>query len=221
MKKTILTVVTGSLLATTFSPLAVSASSLDDPSNNGIVDGVTEDVVVDEATESDQLKYDLFLAEIEPYMYKTFQGTIEIGEHPEDIAYTYANEIEQLKEQLAPLNQKVIDGSLLVTDDLAYVPVMQLFASNNGATIYWWGYQYVFNKSQANNFANKMDDLAFGTISVGSFASLFGLGKISTPLGALGSAYYKQLAKKVRQKTTSKGVIIKVTHVAVFTVTSR
>lgn len=211
MKKTILTVVTGSLLATTFLPVAASASSFDGSSNA---------VITQEITEQDQKKYDSFLAEIEPYMFKTTQGTIEIGKHPEDINATYANEIELLKTHLTPLNQQVLEGTLTVTEDLAFVPTIQTFAGE-GVTVYWWGYQYVLNKAGALNFANGMDDLAYGYTTAGALASRFGIPQIGAALALLGGPYYKQLASKIRQKVTSKGVILNITHVAVFTVNPR
>lgn len=217
MKKVVLTLVTGSLLASSFSPLVVSASSLEGSSSEVL----TETVSANELPTIETENSDLFIEEVEPYIYKTMQGTIEIGNYPESFSSTYSNEIESLEAYLAPLNQQVLDGTLRVTDDLAFAPTAQLRAAGNGATIYWWGYQYVFNKSQGLNFAKSMEDLSYGTLSMGSFLSMFGLAKIGAPLGALGGPYYKQIAKKVREKVTSKGVIINITHVAVFTVKSR
>lgn len=189
-----------------------------DGSSNEVI---TEEVSANEVPTIETENSDLFIAEVEPYIYKTMQGTIEIGNYPESFSSTYSNEIERLEAYLVPLNQQVLDGTLRVTDDLAFAPTAQLRAAGNGATIYWWGYQYIFNKSQGLNFAKAMEDLSYGTLSMGTFLSLFGLGKIGTPLGALGGPYYKQIAKKVRDKVTSKGVIVNITHAAVFTVKSR
>lgn len=222
MKKTVLTLLASSVLFTSLPLYTVQAAEIEEVKTElPEVTNYIENNNVEEITDDD------FLNTIQDYIYKSEDGTVQIRNLPIDIEGTYANEINSLVEYLNPLNEQVLNGEMIVTEDFNFISTensggFSTFASSpKKATIYWWGYQYVFNNAQGKQFANSMEDLAGNTLTAGGMASFFGVKQIGAALMLLGAPYYKQLAKKVRSKNTSKGVIVNITHASVFTVKSR
>lgn len=118
---------------------------------------------------------------------------------PIDIEVKYANELNSLVEHLNPLNEQVLTGEMTVTEDFNFISTSSFstFATSpKKPTIYWWGYQYIFNNAQGKQFANSMEELANYTLTAGGMASYFGIKQIGGALMFLGNPYYKQLAKK-------------------------
>ena len=156
---------------------------------------------------------------MEPYIYQAEDGSLQISPLPASIEALYSENLNATRLHLQQMNADVKSGKSYTTDDLEFISRRQ--TRSNTPASYWWGYQYTFTNAESKNFARSMEDLAYGGLSLGAFVGAFGLGPIGPAVGTVSALYWKQLASKVRAKNTSRGTIVKITRVAVFTVDSR
>lgn len=197
------------------SPLFIGSAS----AYASTVSGSSEQILAETTPNQDEVNFENYISIVEPYIYKAEDGTLQLAELPENIELLYRDNLSATRLHLQEMNKNVISGRMYTTDDLEYRAYRQ--TRSNTPQSFWWGYQYTFTNAEAKNFAKSMDDLAYGGLSVGAFVGAFGLGPIGPAIGTVSSLYWKQLANKVRDKNTSRGAIVKITRVAVFTVESR
>lgn len=167
----------------------------------------------------DEINFNNFVDAVEPYIYQAEDGSLQISPLPASIEALYSENLNATRLHLQQMNADVKSGKSYTTDDLEFISRRQ--TRSNTPASYWWGYQYTFTNAESKNFARSMEDLAYGGLSLGAFVGAFGLGPIGPAVGTVSALYWKQLASKVRAKNTSRGTIVKITRVAVFTVDSR
>lgn len=190
-----------------------STEALASRAENAVIVQIENDV------NQDEVKFNKFIEAVEPYVFKAEDGTIQIAQLPNSIELIHSEALNATRVHLQQMNADVLAGRSYTTGDLKFVSKKQM--RSNTPVSYWWGYQYTFTNAEAKRFANSMDDLSYGVMTVGAFIGAFGLGPIGPAVGTVSSLYWKQMASKVRQKNTSRGAIVNITRAAVFTVNSR
>lgn len=150
---------------------------------------------------------------VRPYIHLDDDGTIKLKKTSKSLNKQF--ELESLQNYLDTMNKKVISGAYTVDANLDYIPVFaERGIAGTSWKAHWYGYSSAFNNKQAKDFAHACTVAAIGS---GASALIPGLGAV----GALTSGYMALMAQNVSYKNGKKGVNVKVTWAAVFTVTSR
>ena len=163
--------------------------------------------------EENETAVDNMIESVRPYIYLADDGTIKLKESSNSLKNTF--DLEGLQNYLDTMNKQVISGAYKVDSNLDYIPTMLARGiAGTSWKAHWWGYSSAFNHNQAKNFAHACTVAAIGS---GATAAIPGLGFI----GGMTAGYMALMAENVTYKNGKKGVNVKVTWAAVFTVTSR
>ncbi|UCZ53473.1 hypothetical protein LGQ02_01335 [Bacillus shivajii] len=155
---------------------------------------------------------------VEPYVELQEDGTLALEGVPRGLYQAF--ELENLEYHFDQINKEVLDGNLVIDEELniSETGFSTFHHAGYGSWAYhWWGYQRLFNNSQANEYSSHLRDRAAGAAMVtGVFAKFPPISGIA----GVSSGYWALLANRVDANNNGNGVQVSVTWVNVFSVSS-
>lgn len=173
-----------------------------------------------------ELDNESLIANVEPYVQVNKNGHIELSQNIEKEIYEHYK-LDNLKEHFSKLNKQVDDELIIISDDLEITenisPNITILSSNYISTsTHWWGYRTVYNNSQAQAAAQRFRDYALGFGTIGGLGVVVpGIGPAVSAAGGLTASYSNLVANRIDANNNGNGVILDMTWVAVFSVSSR
>lgn len=220
-----ITALTLSVLATNIAaPISVSANTTESEviaENRDI-----ENLLSTENNKLFELDNESLIANVEPYVQVNKNGHIELSQNIEKETYEHYK-LDNLEEHFSKLNKQVDDELIIISDDLEITenisPNITILSSNYISTsTHWWGYRTVYNNSQAQAAAQRFQDYALGFGTIGGLGVVVpGIGPAVSAAGGLTASYSTLVANRIDANNNGNGVILDMTWVAVFSVSSR
>lgn len=207
-------------------PISVSANA---PESEGTVQSrEVENVRTEENNQLTELDNQSLIANVEPYVQVNENGHIELSQEIEqDIYEDYA--LDNLEEYFSNLNEKVDNGSIIISDSLDIIDntpddnIITIQSNNYISTsTHWWGHRTAYNNSQAQAAAQRFRNYALGYSTIGGLGVLVpGIGPAVAGAGGLTATYSNLVANRIDANNNGNGVILDMTWVAAFDVSSR
>ncbi|WP_051314585.1 hypothetical protein [Alteribacter aurantiacus] len=155
---------------------------------------------------------------VEPYVELQEDGTLALEGVPRGLYQAF--DLENLESHFDQINKEVLEGNLVIDEDLniSETGFSTFHHAGYGSWSYhWWGYQRLFNNSQANEYRLRLLSQAAGA------GMVTGVTKWFPPVGgiaAVSGGYWALLATRVEANNRGNGVKVSVTWVNVFSVES-